>query len=121
MSRTLLFAALVALVACTTPAERCISNATEGLAEIDAEIAEAEANIARGYRLADGAIDTVALDVCSGSGGVRICVGGTKEVPQRHIPINVTTESARLAALKNQRASMIARSERELAACQNAL
>jgi hypothetical protein len=113
----MLIAAVLALAACTSPVERCIANATRGLSEIDAQIAEAEANIARGYRLADG-VATVGLDFCSSGDNVKFCVGGTRDLPQRRIPIDVEAEKARLAALLAQRERMAARAELEIAACQ---
>ncbi len=119
MSRFLLSASLVALVACTTPAERCITNATEGLAEIDAEIAEAEANIARGYRLEERAINNVGMEFCSAQNNVKICVAGDHDIPPRQVPIDVAAEQGRLQALKNQRAAADARMQREIAACQS--
>lgn len=118
MYRHLLIAAALGLAACATPAERCISDATKGFTEIDAQIAEAETNLARGYAIADPVIDTVGVDVCSGSGNVRICLGGTHDVEGRHVPIDARAERARLAALRDRRAAMEVTAERQIAACQ---
>ena len=119
MLRPILFAAALGLAACATPAERCISNATDDLSALDAEIAETQANIARGYRFDDSVNVTLGAEFCSSTGNVRLCLGGDKELPKRKIPINVSDERAKLASLERQRASRVERMERELAACQS--
>ena len=102
-----------------TPKERCISAATEDISAIDNAIIEAQTNIARGYRLEESAISTVGVNLCSRSGPVSVCLGGDKDIEPRKVPIDIAAEQARLAALQAQRATVIARMEREIAACQS--
>ena len=118
MHRPLLIAAALMLTACETPRERCIDNATKDITAIDAEIADVELSLARGYRIADSAIDTVGVRFCNGSGNVTFCLGGEKDIEGRRIPIDRATERARLASLERQRASTLARMDREIAACE---
>ncbi len=117
MHRYLLIAAAIGLSACATPKERCISNATKDISAIDSAIAEAQSNIARGYRLQDRAVSTVGVNFCSKSGPLSVCLGGNKDIEPRKVPINVTAERARLAALRSQRSRTVDRMEREIAAC----
>lgn len=118
MHRYLPIAAALALSACASPQERCITDATKDLSGLDAQIAEAEINISRGYRVQDAAIDSIGVQACNQIGGVRICVGGEQEIQGRRIPIDVASERARLQALQTRRASEQATMERQIAACQ---
>ena len=108
------------LFACTSPEERCIADAMEGLAEIDAEIAETQANLERGYRLQDRTIDTVGLKFCSplGSNG-SLCLGGTKDIEPKQVPIDRAAEQARLNQLLSQRNAMMDRANTQLEACRS--
>ena len=118
MYRYLLIAAALGLTACATPQERCISAATQDISAIDNAIIEAQNNIARGYRLEDRAISTVGVNFCSSSGPINVCLGGDKDIEPRKVPIDVAAERVRLAGLQNQRAAIVSRMEREIAACQ---
>jgi hypothetical protein len=51
MSKRLVMLALVALAACGTPQEQCISRSTRDLRTVDRLIAETEGNLQRGYAL----------------------------------------------------------------------
>ena len=117
MYRPLLIAAVIGLASCTTPEERCVAEASAGLSDIDAQIAEAELNLARGYRTLDPVIDTVSANFCSQSGNFTLCLGGDRELEGRRVAIDVASERGRLEALQNQRARMVERMEREIAAC----
>lgn len=119
MHRPILLVGAILLTACVDPRERCISNATHDLSQLDARIAEAEMNVARGYRLEDPVIDSIGAQFCTKTGNLSLCLGGDKEVAPRHVPIDLNAERSLLAALKNQRASQQVTMEREISACQS--
>ena len=60
MIRATLIAAVLCLTACAAPKERCLLQAQPDLTEIDALIAETEANLDRGYALEQGPISLTA-------------------------------------------------------------
>jgi len=116
MTRIAVLIALAALAACGTPEERCLRRATPDYSTIDAEIAETEANIARGYRVVPSNT-TVGLGLCTQSGPVNLCLDTSHDLPPRTEPVDVQAEKGRLAALRARRADMVATSQRAMEAC----
>jgi len=108
---------LLALVACATPEERCLRRAQPDTAAIDAQIAEIRTALANGYRVKPGTSVTLGLGFCQSSGNASLCLGGSKALPPKTVPIDRPYEQARLAALEDRRAEIIVASERAMRAC----
>jgi len=116
MYRLTLIAAVMALTACATPEERCIPRATPDFEKIDAEIAETQANIERGYRIEHSGVN-LGVDFCNQTGHASICVGGDRELTSGPIPINSRAEREKLRRLRAQRVEMQARLANDIRRC----
>ena len=114
---------LLALTACATPREQCLSDATRD-ASINAKlITQTEGNIARGYAVATKERVREVNKFCRGrtESGERVVtrcedVRITKvRVP---VAIDLNAERAKLASLKQQRAALNAALQTRVAQCQ---
>jgi hypothetical protein len=123
MSRLLFVLALVALLgACSTPQQRCEAGIDRDLGALDAQIAEAQGNIARGYALRPDRSRTVTFGACSGNNGrgsvgITICGERTVPVANRPVAIDLAAERARLGDLQRQRATRESAIAAALAQC----
>ncbi|MCX7645393.1 MAG: hypothetical protein N2Z62_08885 [Rhodobacteraceae bacterium] len=105
------------LAACADTRTACLDRASAELRAIDAEIAEIELALARGYRVSGGATVTAGLSVCTGDSPVTVCLGGSRPISERTVAIDRRSEEARLRALRSARPEAAARAERAAAAC----
>ncbi len=116
MIRATLIAAVLCLTACATPKERCLLQAQPDLTEIDALIAETEANLDRGYALEQGPISTVGVAFCTGS-TARICIGGQSDIAGRPIAVDPDAEARKLKNLRERRVELQTRAADAMSAC----
>ena len=130
MRLALLLAALAALAACASPRQACLRAATTDLRNVEALIAEAQANISRGYAIAREPYVTTGVDFCydpvvgiglDGRGGVygglRYCNTVETRYRTRPVAIDLAAERRKLAELQATRARLAREAERRLAAC----
>lgn len=122
MTRPALLCLLI-LAGCGTPQERCIRNATEEVRTLDLLIAEAQANLARGYGYEQEQVVRYSYGHCGyfhGHGGhlhPRRCFEPYYDTVSRPVAIDPEVETRKLAGLKSRRAALAARAAAELAAC----
>ena len=109
MSRTaLILIPILALSACSTPRERCISAANRSVSTLDALIAETRGNINRGFALAEVQDVRVLRSTCEGTNED----GSTFRFPceetetftrQEPVTINIAEERVKLEQLEERR------------------
>ena len=111
------------LVACATPLESCLSDADRELRRVDRAIAEAEGNIARGFRIVTTTDRRRVSTTCprTNDEGRVVLIPCTETETIRDetpIPIDFAEERRRLAALRSQREGALdrARSARRFCA-----
>lgn len=113
---------LLALAACATPQESCISQATSSLRQVNSFIAETEGNLARGYGLRTEQRVRVVRDYCEGvtADGTKVVVRCEKnevEDVQVRVPLNLNAERARLESLYEQQQDLQTRAAPVIEAC----
>ena len=116
---------LLALMACATPQERCITNAAPDLPVLDALITETQGNLARGYAYADVVVETPAWVNCgdwltNSTGAVRpkLCMGSTLTTMRKAVAIDLAAEADKLASMQARRAAIEAQAQPAFAQCQ---
>ncbi|HCP80814.1 MAG TPA: hypothetical protein DIT67_04200 [Octadecabacter sp.] len=120
--KTLILAPLIALAACGTPREQCISGANRPVAAIDRQIAVARGNIQRGYALAEVEDMRVVRTVCErdnpdGTVSRYPCSETerfTREVP---VAISVAQERIKLEELQERRVSAVRNAQADAQQC----
>ena len=120
--RKILILLPLALAACQTPREACISGATRQLSIIEGLIAETQGNLARGY-----AIDTrqevrVRPDTCTiqlpdGTEGRVRCEDTTVVDIDVPVAIDLRAEQAKLDSLLEQRARLQSQTQDAVQSC----
>lgn len=117
---------ILALAACGTPQERCINNATREIRTIDRLAAETEATIARGYGYESHEVVRHVWARCDrdyvGLGThlhPRMCFVPVSDTVRRPVAIDPVAEQRKLDALRERRASLMARAQSEIAACRS--
>lgn len=109
--------ALMALTACGTPQQQCISNATAEVRKLDRMIAEISGNLARGYAIEEQTIVTHDWAPCGfagprgpmwrpGPGDMDMCLEPDQEVIRRNVPIDPAVQSRMLQNLQARRAAL---------------
>ena len=110
MSRTaLLLLPLLAVAACSTPRDRCISGAQRSVATLDRLIAETRGNINRGYGLVEVQDVRVLRGSCEGTNEdgskFRFPCEETETFTRREpVAINISEERVKLDQLEDRRA-----------------
>jgi hypothetical protein len=122
MKKLLLTLPLLALAACQTPREACISQATSQLNVINRLIAETEANIARGYGIAIRQDIITRQDICvitneDGSESRFICEKQEIVDIEEPVALDIRAEQAKLASLRDQQAQLTRQSQATIQAC----
>lgn len=110
MKKTLILLPLLAIAACSTPREQCISNANGQLRTLDRLIDVASGNVQRGFALAEVQDVRVLRTTCQGTNED----GSTFHFPceetetftrREPVSINIVEERVKLAQLQDQRDS----------------
>ena len=97
---------LVALGACASPRERCVSNALEEVRDVEQRIAVAEGNIARGYAIHVSEEPRASVGFCSGNRhgrvGVSTCIGTDNGPREQAVAIDVGEERRKVERLRSR-------------------
>jgi len=108
MKKTLILLPLLAIAACSTPREQCISNANGQLRTLDRLIDVASGNVQRGFALAEVQDVRVLRTTCQGTNEdgstFRFPCEETETFTRREpVSINIVEERVKLAQLQDQR------------------
>lgn len=111
-------ALLLALAACSTPQERCISTNSRDLRTLDHLIAESEANLQRGFAVSSRIEWRDEMVPCyypsrryGGRPLMRWCWDERPVNVKRPYSINLDQEAAKLASLKRKRVELARRTQ----------
>ncbi len=111
-------AALALLAACATPRQTCLRAAQAELQALDAQIAEVEAALARGYRITPEREPRTTLHICAWPREpVLFCTQHTPRERATRVSVVPAAEEARLAELRHDRARVVAATADRAAAC----
>lgn len=122
MRKSLILLSLLALSACATPRESCISSATGQLRVVDRLIASTQGNINRGYAIAEVQDVRTQRTRCTGTnedGTTFTFPCEQTETFDRQVPvaIDVNAERAKLDSLIAQRATLDRQSQAAIQTC----
>lgn len=111
--------ALLAVTACSTPQERCISGATKDLRTLNGLISTTQRNINRGFALETEQFLDTEEQLCGVVDGQKVfcevAVSNSREVPRA---IDLNLEQAKLDSLLQKRTELQDRSNAIIAECQ---
>lgn len=112
----------LALAACASPQQQCVTNATRDLQVVDGLILETRQNIDRGYAIREDIVPTASFNWCFGNygynTGVSLCSNNSTRVRRTPVAIDPAAEQAKLKNLEAQRRTLEERSRAQLAACE---
>lgn len=119
---TLILIPLIALAACSTPRERCISGANRGIATVDRLIVETQGNIQRGFGLREVQDVRIVDATCRGENadGTEFrfnCEETQTRTRQEPVTINIADERVKLAQLRDRRNALAAESQARVQQC----
>ena len=125
MKRFLMISVALGLAACGTPQQQCIAQVSGNLRVVDQLIAETEANLARGYAIAQVVETRLDFVDCTPdptpeqpNPRPRQCVEDVPQTVSRPVAIDLNAEAAKLASLKAKRSQLAASAAVGIAACQ---
>ncbi|MEL6642951.1 MAG: hypothetical protein AAFQ79_03385 [Pseudomonadota bacterium] len=109
---------LIALAACASPQERCISEATEDLRVVNTLISESQANLDRGYAIETVNEPRVGFTFCTGrNSNIVLCTASENSVRDRPVAIDLAAEQQKLNGLVSKKRELETRTRRDLAQC----
>jgi len=122
MRPALIILPLVALAACATPREQCISDATRDLRVLNNLVTETQGNLARGYALVEQQDVRTVRRTCRGENSdgstFRYPCDETQTVTSnRPVAIDLNAERAKLNSLVERRAQQQAMSDQVVLQC----
>lgn len=129
MKRVLLLclASVLALAACGTPQEQCISAATRDLRVLEGLIKETEANLTRGYALEQREVTRKILVDCTPrptakqpKPKARSCWADQVDTVTKPVAIDLNAEQRKLASMRAKRQQLMTRAETSVAQCRAA-
>ncbi|EYD74501.1 hypothetical protein Rumeso_03797 [Rubellimicrobium mesophilum DSM 19309] len=114
--------AALALAACETPRESCLSSASRDLTIVESLIRQTQGNISRGYAIERDQEVTVDRDFCrvereDGSIRLRPCDRTRVENVRRPVAIDLRAEQAKLDSLLERRAALASETAARQQAC----
>lgn len=113
---------LLPLVACATPRQQCINDATRDLQVLDRLIIETRQNLERGFAVEQEVVPRVGFTYCFGNQGSNVglsfCSNNSTQVRNRPVAIDPEAERRKLAELEARRVEVAAQTQRALAACE---
>jgi hypothetical protein len=129
--RQILLPALLVLAACGTPQQQCINRETRDLRVVERLIAEAQANLDRGYGFEEVTVFTTEYVDCTPQVIVpegepppvverRFCLDDVPETIRRPVALDLAAEQRKLDGLLVKRRDLTARAQGAIAACQAA-
>ena len=112
----------LALAACQTPREACLSDASSRLRTVDSLIRETQGNLDRGFAIettqeVDVVRDTCRVRLADGTEGRVRCDRTEVEDVQRPVAIDLRAEQAKLDSLLGQRGQVLAQRDARAQAC----
>ena len=118
---TVLLSAL-ALAACQTPREACISDASRQLRIVDSLIRETQGNLARGYGIEEDQEVRVERDFCrvereDGSTGLARCERTVVDDIERPVALDLREEQAKLDSLLERRQTLLSQTAAAQQSC----
>lgn len=119
---SLILLPLIALAACSTPREQCISGATRQIATLDRLIAETQGNIDRGFGIFETEDIRVLRRTCEDEREdgttFRYRCDRTETFTRREpVALNVAEERIKLAQLQERRAATAAQAQARVQQC----
>lgn len=111
------------LTACGTPQEQCIRANTRELRQVEALIAETEANLARGYGYQEYTVTDWDWEPCYDGRTVPpgqspgMCWQPYERTERKAVAIDPASEQRKLAALTARRKALVAQAAPAVAAC----
>lgn len=122
MRHVLMIVPLLALAACATPREQCISNVTRDARVLATLISETQGNLARGYALEQQQELRTVRTLCRGrdaQGNSFSFACNESETINTTVPvaIDLNAERAKLASLQERQAQAQAAADRGVAQC----
>lgn len=109
---------LLVLAACASPRQACIRAAEADLRAMDAQIAESEAALRRGYRVSEATEGRTTLNICAWPREpVLFCTTHTPGTRATRTEVLPAAEEARLTELRRERARLAAVTAERIAAC----
>ena len=114
---------LLALMACATPQQRCITKAAPDLPVLNRLIAESEGNLARGYAFADVEVEMEVWKLCRvdltpSEVDQTMCLETETTTTREAVAIDLTAEAAKLASMRARRDEIEAQAQPAFAQCQ---
>ncbi|WP_045387557.1 hypothetical protein [Falsirhodobacter sp. alg1] len=128
MKPLILLPVILALSACATPRERCVSDATRNLQVVDRLIAQTELTLDRGYATEQyqvsrptyrqcGFYSTRTRDGRIVRGAPRMCWDDEIITRTRPVAVNLTEQSETLASLKGKRTALAREAQATVQQC----
>lgn len=116
---------LLALSACGTPQQQCITHVSRDVNILDRLISETQANIARGFAYVETEVDVPMWVPCAdapdGTGArphVQMCDDGRTVTVRKPVAIDLTAEAAKLASMQKRRTELVKTIAPAIAQCQ---
>ena len=111
--------ALLALAACTTPLQQCLSQARAQQSALSAQIQTAQGNINRGYAIHTQSVPYTYVGVCyADDGSSYSCEQNGTRTEETPVAIDVAEERRKLAQLKRDLAAITPAADAAAAQCQ---
>lgn len=122
MKKTLILLPLLAMAACATPREQCISGANRPLVTLDRLINTTQGNVQRGFALVEVQDVRVLRSTCEGTNAdgstFRFSCEETETFTRREpVTINITEERLKLAQLQERRAQSARAAQAQVQQC----
>ena len=113
---------VLALAACQTPREACLSESTQELRTVEALIRETQGNLSRGYAIETEQEVEVIRTTCEveledGTEGRVPCDRTDVDEVERPVAIDIEEERAQLASLLEQRGRLLGQAQAQQQAC----
>ena len=114
---------LLALMACATPQQRCITKAAPDLPVLNRLIAETEGNLARGYAFETVEVEMdvwklCRVDLTPSEVGQTMCLETETTTTREAVAIDLAAEAAKLASMRARRNEIEAQAQPAFAQCQ---
>ena len=119
--RVALILSVALLVACGSPEDICVRQAQTELAALDAQIAETEQTLARGYRVIPASEARTTLHICAWpKEPVLFCTRNTPATRETRVSVDTTAEQANLDRLRAERSAIAATTAEQISRCRAA-
>lgn len=122
MKKTLILLPLLAIAACSSPREQCISGANRPIGTLDRLINETRGNVQRGFAVNEVQDTRVVQSICEGrnADGSEFrfeCEETQTRTRQQPVTINITEERTKLAQLEERRAISVRAAQAQIQQC----